>query len=89
MKKTSKTMSALCAALIAGSMTTFAVAQTTHDPATEPMTHADNKAAKEQAKANKKADVAQAKADKKKTESQSEANEAAADANLKNAKKSQ
>ncbi|AXE97805.1 hypothetical protein [Paraburkholderia hospita] len=86
MKKTSKTMSALCAALIAGSMTTFAVAQTTHDPATEPMTHADNKAAKEQAKANKKADVAQAKADKKKADAQADADKANADAKVKDAK---
>lgn len=86
MKKTSKTMSALCAALIAGSMTTFAVAQTTHDPATEPMTHADNKAAKEQAKANKTADVAQAKADKKKTDAQADADKANADAKVKDAK---
>ncbi|AUT67670.1 MULTISPECIES: hypothetical protein [Paraburkholderia] len=86
MKKTSKTMSALCAALIAGSMTTFAVAQTTHDPATEPMTHADNKAAKEQAKANKKADVAQAKADQKKADAQADADKANADAKVKDAK---
>ncbi|BCF96391.1 hypothetical protein PPGU19_009600 [Paraburkholderia sp. PGU19] len=86
MKKTSKMIGALCAALIAGSMTTLAVAQTTHDPATEPMTHADNKAAKEQAKANKKADVAQAKADKKKADAQADADKANADAKVKDAK---
>ena len=86
MKTTGKTMTALCAALIAGSVTTLAVAQTTHDPATEPMTHADNKAAKEQAKANKKADVAQAKADKKKADAKDDADKANADAKVKDAK---
>jgi hypothetical protein len=89
MKKTmSKTLSALCAALIAGGMTTLAVAQTaqTHDPATEPMTHADSKAAKEQAKANKKADIAQAKADKKKADAQADADKANAEAKVKDAK---
>jgi hypothetical protein len=85
MTKTRKTLSALGAALIAGSMTTLAVAQT-HDPATEPMTHADSKAAKAQAKADKKADVAQAKADKKKTEAQADADKANADAKVKDAK---
>ena len=63
MNNVNKTVSALCATLIAGSMTTLAVAQT-HDPATEPMTHADSKAAKEQAKADKKKADAQADADK-------------------------
>jgi hypothetical protein len=82
-------MNLLLAALIAGGASTFAVAQTTHDPATEPMTHADQKAAKEQSKADKKAAVAQAKADKEKSEAQSDANEAAADARVKNAKKQQ
>jgi len=85
MTKTSKTVSALCAALIAGGMTTLAVAQT-HDPATEPMTHADSKAAKAQAKADKKAEVAQAKADKKKAEAQADADKANADAKVKDAK---
>ncbi|MEI6003318.1 hypothetical protein H3V53_41445 [Paraburkholderia bengalensis] len=80
-----RTLGMLCAGLIAGSMTTLAVAQT-HDPATEPMTHADSKAAKEQAKANKKADVAQAKADKKKTEAQADADKANAEAKVKDAK---
>ncbi|MBP0591745.1 hypothetical protein J8I87_18825 [Paraburkholderia sp. LEh10] len=83
--KINTSMSALCAALIAGSVTTFAVAQT-HDPATEPMTHADSKAAKEQAKANKKADVAQAKADRKKADAQADADKANAEARLKDAK---
>jgi hypothetical protein len=82
-----KTMNCLCAALLAGvfaSAATVSIAQT-QTPA-EP-THAEKKAVKKQAEADKDANVAQAKADKKKTESQSKANEAAADANLKNAKK--
>ncbi|HEY3599845.1 MAG TPA: hypothetical protein VGL08_20305 [Paraburkholderia sp.] len=77
------------AVLIAGCVSTLAFAQTTHDPATEPMTHADNKAAKEQSKANKKAAVAQAKADKEKAEAQSDADKASADAKVKDAKKQQ
>jgi hypothetical protein len=80
-----KTTNRLCAALLAGvfaTAATLSIAQTTAEP-----THADKKAAKKQAEADKDANVAQAKADKKKTESQSKANEAAADANLKNAKK--
>jgi hypothetical protein len=81
-----KTMSALCAALMAASVSTVAVAQTTHDLAAEPMTHADNKAAKEQAKANKKASVAQAKADKQKADAQADADKANADAKVKDAK---
>jgi hypothetical protein len=86
MKNSHRKLHALCAALIAGSISTLAVAQTTHDPASEPMTHADSKAAKEQAKANKKADVAQAKADKKKTDAQADADKANADAKVKDAK---
>ena len=80
-----KTPHRLCAALLAGMFATAAtvsIAQTTAEP-----THAEKKAAKKQTEADKDANVAQAKADKKKTESQAKANEAAADANLKNAKK--
>ncbi|SAK55963.1 hypothetical protein AWB81_01451 [Caballeronia arationis] len=79
----------LAAALLAGLLATAATASFAQTTTDAPMTHADKKAAKKQAEADKDAAVAQAKADKKKTESQSEANEAAADANLKNAKKSQ
>lgn len=87
MTSTSKKLSAL---LLAGVFATAAGAAFAQSSSTAaPMTHADKKAAKKQAQADKDADVAQAKADKKKTESQSEANEAAADANLKNAKKAQ
>jgi hypothetical protein len=85
----SKSTNRLLAALIAASASTFAFAQSTHDPATQPMTHADNKAAKEQAKADKKAAVAQAKADKEKADAQSDADKAAADARVKDAKKQQ
>ncbi|CAB3749186.1 hypothetical protein [Paraburkholderia solisilvae] len=83
----SQSTNRLLAGLIAGSVSTFAFAQTTHDPATEPTTHADSKAAKEQAKANKKSAVAQAKADKEKADAQSDADKAAADARVKDAKK--
>ncbi len=81
-------MSSLFAVLIAGCLSTAASAQTapTHDPVSEPVTHADSKAAKEQAKANKKASVAQAKADKQKADAQSDADQAAADAKVKDAK---
>jgi hypothetical protein len=79
----------LLAALIVGGVSTFAFAQTSHDPATDPTTHADQKAAKQQAKANKKAAVAQAKADKEKADAQSDADKAAADARVKDAKKQQ
>jgi hypothetical protein len=80
------TLSALGVALIAGSLSTLAVAQTSADPASQPMTHADSKAAKEQAKADKKANVAQAKADKKKVDAQADADKANADARVKDAK---
>jgi hypothetical protein len=82
-------MNQLSAALIAGCLSTIVFAQTApaHDPVSEPVTHADSKAAKEQTKADKKAAVAQAKADREKTEAQSEADKAAADARLKDAKK--
>ena len=79
-----KTTHRLCAALLAGAFATAATVSVAQN--TEP-THAEKKAAKKQAEADKDANVAQAKADKQKTESQSKGNEAAADANLKNAKK--
>lgn len=63
-----------------------AVAQSTTDSTAQPMTHADQKAERAQAKADKKARVAQAKADKKKVEAQGEADEAKAKANVKDAK---
>lgn len=85
MKKMNRTVGALCAALIAGGMTTLAVAQT-HDPASEPATHADGKAVKAQAKADRKADVAQAKADRKKLDAQADADKANAKARVKDAK---
>jgi hypothetical protein len=85
-KNISRTMALLCAGLIGSSVTGLAVAQTSHDPATEPMTHADSKAAKAQAKADKKADIAQAKADKKKADAQADADKANADAKVKDAK---
>jgi hypothetical protein len=84
MKKS--TLGALGAALIAGSISTLAVAQTSNDPASQPMTHADSKAAKAQSKADKKANVAQAKADKKKVDAQADADKANADARVKDAK---
>jgi hypothetical protein len=73
------------AALIAGCLSTAVFAQT-NDTSAAP-THADKKAAKEQAKANKKSDVAQAKADKSKTDAQADADKSAADAREKDAKK--
>ena len=80
-----KPMNWIVAALIAGCVSPVAFAQTNDSTATP--THADKKAAKEQAKADKKSDVAQAKADKSKTEAQSDADKAAADAKEKDAKK--
>jgi hypothetical protein len=80
------TRNRIYAALIAGCLSSAVFAQTS-DPATAPATHADKKAAKEQAKADKKAAVAQAKADKTKTDAQADADKASADANLKDTKK--
>jgi hypothetical protein len=79
---------ALLALSAAGAMTiaTGAAAQTNNDPNAAPPTHADKKAAKEQAKADKKADIAQAKADKKKTDAQADADKEKADARVKDAK---
>ena len=79
-------MNRIYAALLVGCLSSVAFAQTS-DPAAAPVTHADKKAAKEQANANKKAAVAQAKADKTKTDAQADADKANADANLKDAKK--
>jgi len=75
----------IAGALLAGCMSSMAFAQNNDSTATP--THADKKAAKEQAKADKKSDVAQAKADKSKTEAQSDADKASADAKEKDAKK--
>jgi hypothetical protein len=77
----------LLAALITGALTSVSAAPAFAQSTSDAPTHADKKAAKKQAEADKDAAVAQAKADKKKTEAQSEANEAAAKANLKDAKK--
>jgi len=85
-KSTKSATGRLCAAVIAGCLSSVAFAQAS-DPAAATATHADKKAAKEQAKADKKAAVAQAKADKQKTEAQADADKANADANLKDAKK--
>jgi hypothetical protein len=79
-----RTTHRLLAALLAGA---FATAATVSIAQTAEPTHAEKKAARKQSEADKDANVAQAKADKQKTESQSKANEAAADANLKDAKK--
>ncbi|WP_345811209.1 hypothetical protein AAGS40_10590 [Paraburkholderia sp. PREW-6R] len=76
----------IVAALLAGCVSSVAFAQAS-DPTAAPATHADKKAAKEQAKADKKAAVAQAKADKKKTDAQADADKANADAAVKDAKK--
>ncbi len=86
MRITQSTKSRICAALIAGCLSSVAFAQAS-DPAVAPVTHADKKAAKEQSKADKKASVAQAKADRKKTDAQADADKANADANVKDAKK--
>src|SRR5471032_353224 len=77
----------LFAALLAGAFATAVTVSVAQTQTTAEPTYADKKAAKKQDQADKDANLAQAKADKKKTESQSKANEAAADANLKNAKK--
>lgn len=64
----------------------YALAQDSTDATAQPMTHADQKADRAQAKADKKARVAQAKADKKKVEAQADADEAKAKAKVKDAK---
>jgi hypothetical protein len=87
--KTSTLIAALVAGCLSAGMPAAAFAQTapSRDPVSEPVTHADSKAAKEQSKADKKAAVAQAKAYRKKTDAQSDADKAAADARVKDAKK--
>ncbi|MGF6608672.1 regulator of protease activity HflC (stomatin/prohibitin superfamily) [Paraburkholderia sp. WSM4175] len=80
------TRNRIYAVLMAGCLSSAVFAQTT-DPAAAPPTHADKKAAKEQAKADKKAAVAQAKADKTKADAQADADKASATADLKDAKK--
>ncbi|APA84216.1 hypothetical protein BJG93_01470 [Paraburkholderia sprentiae WSM5005] len=80
------TRNRIYAALIVGCLSSAGFAQTA-TPAAAPTTHADKKAAKEQAKADKKAAVAQAKADKTKTDAQADADKASAEANVKDAKK--
>jgi hypothetical protein len=80
------TRNRIYAALIAGCLSSAVFAQTS-DPAAAPATHADKKAAREQAKADKKAAVAQAKADRTKTDAQADADKASADANVKDARK--
>jgi hypothetical protein len=74
---------AIIVALSAASFADATFAQTNADPADYPATHADKKAAKEQAKADKKAAVAQAKADRKKTDAQADADKEKADARVK------
>lgn len=88
MKSTSQRMRVAAAMIIALTAASFAdvtLAQTNNDPADYPATHADKKAAKEQAKADKKAAVAQAKADRKKTQAQADADKEKADAKVKDA----
>ena len=75
----------IVAVLLAVCVAPGASAQT-NDSTVTP-THADKKAARQQAKADKKSDVAQAKADRSKTEAQSDADKAAADAREKDAEK--
>ncbi|WP_096717294.1 hypothetical protein [Paraburkholderia acidicola] len=81
-----KLVSAIGMTLVAGCLSAAAVAQS-HDPVSEPTTHADKKAAKAQAKADHKTSVAQAKADKQQTDAQADADKATADAKVKDAKK--
>ncbi|MFL9872727.1 hypothetical protein [Paraburkholderia megapolitana] len=81
-----KLISTLGVALVAGCLSAVAVAQS-HDPVSEPTTHADKKAAKAQAKADHKTSVAQAKADKQQADAQADADKATADAKEKDAKK--
>lgn len=73
-------------ALTAASFAQASLAEDNHDPVNHPATHADVKAAKEQARANKKATVAQARADRRKTDAQADADRERADARVKDAK---
>ena len=81
-----KLVSTIGIALVAGCLSAAAVAQS-HDPVSEPTTHADKKAAKAQAKADHKTSVAQAKADKERADAQADADKSTADAKEKDAKK--
>lgn len=81
-----KLISTFGVALVAGCLSAAAIAQS-HDPVSEPTTHADKKAAKAQAKADHKTSVAQAKADKQQADAQADADKATADAKEKDAKK--
>ncbi|WP_321818636.1 MULTISPECIES: hypothetical protein [unclassified Paraburkholderia] len=85
---TLKPTNCICAAVVASvlAISPNAFSQTSLDSTTAPVTHADKKAEKEQAKADKKATVAQAKADKKKTDAQADADKERADARVKDAK---
>ena len=76
---------ALVVALTAASFAEASFAQDNHDPTVHPGTHADVKAAKEQAKADKKARIAQAKADRRKEDAQADADKEKADARVKDA----
>lgn len=77
---------AMIVALTAASFAEATFAQSNTDPAAHPVTHADEHAAKEQAKASKKSAIAQAKADRKKTDAQADADKEKADARVKDAK---
>lgn len=75
----------LCALLIAGCLSSAAFAQAS-DPAAAPVTHADQKAAKQQAKADKRR-LSRKPRPTGKTEAQADADKAHAEATLKDAKK--
>jgi len=81
-----RTAAAIIVALTAASFAEPTFAQGNTDPVAHPATHADKRAAKEQAKANKKAMVAQAKADRRKQDAQADADKEKADARVKDAK---
>ncbi len=86
MKRIAKWTAMLLVAAAPAMSAQYALAQDSTDTTAQPMTRADQKADRAQAKADKKARVAQAKADKKKVEAQGDANEAKAKANVKDAK---
>ena len=89
MKSTTRRMRMAAAIIVALTTASFAgasFAQDHNDPAVHPGTHADVKAAKEQAKASKKARIAQAKADRKKEDAQADADKEKADARVKDAR---
>jgi hypothetical protein len=86
MKRVTKGTAVMLVAAASAMSAEYALAQSSTDSTAQPMTHADRKAERAQAKADKKARVAQAKADKKKVEAQADADEAKAKANVKDAK---